>query len=585
MYLFWKVMNKQSSIRDKVVIGILAAVIVFGLGALLGSKDVVGTEYREPPAVMAQNTNNQNTNSQNTDANAQTNNNQNTNAQSNRPAGRTATGEQVPGGQTSGEQADGSSDQQAEKPTPPPTPYPTPKVLRAYKLGREQDARAGNAAQKNDAATAGLNDIIVLDVENLKGLLEQSRCLKEGGQKDTDCIEQQQRILLHIEGRPLKGLEPESGAPELENGPHGTLRYHLQRPVETDQAGSKDAVADAKENWADLLGLGYQDVIRFSPWSRPVSISVGLANKYPVPTLVDSGTGNGGKFNLVRVRFWRFLFWAALLAGFFYAFLRLAREADIIRDRKPIIWKPRAKRRGPQRKPYSLSRTQIAWWMFFVAFGFIFIWLVTGQHDLSPSVLVLLGISVVTTVGSTVIDRTRTFNAADSGIDDTDVALVELMNNKELLEKELNDIEANIAAGTATQADLNGKLGEYHTLIGEIKKKYPGVLGWENVRFSIDILSDANGVNIHRFQMAMWTVVLGFVFIHEVFTRLSMPEFSGTLLLLMGISNGTYLLGKTTEPQAPPHPPGTTGATDPASPPDESQISSPPGEDDDIASG
>jgi hypothetical protein len=59
--------------------------------------------------------------------------------------------------------------------------------------------------------------------------------------------------------------------------------------------------------------------------------------------------------------------------------------------------------------------------------------------------------------------------------------------------------------------------------------------------FIIDILSDADGISFHRLQIAVWTVVLGIIFVHSVYTILGMPTFSDTLLGLMGISGGTYI--------------------------------------------
>jgi hypothetical protein len=41
--------------------------------------------------------------------------------------------------------------------------------------------------------------------------------------------------------------------------------------------------------------------------------------------------------------------------------------------------------------------------------------------------------------------------------------------------------------------------------------------------------------------MAVWTVVLGFVFVVAVYNTLAMPDFSATLLGLTGISAGTYV--------------------------------------------
>ena len=60
--------------------------------------------------------------------------------------------------------------------------------------------------------------------------------------------------------------------------------------------------------------------------------------------------------------------------------------------------------------------------------------------------------------------------------------------------------------------------------------------------FLTDVLSDAtDGISIHRFQMFAWTIILGVIFISSVYKELAMPEFSVTLLGLMGISSGTYL--------------------------------------------
>src|SRR5436309_9407204 len=59
--------------------------------------------------------------------------------------------------------------------------------------------------------------------------------------------------------------------------------------------------------------------------------------------------------------------------------------------------------------------------------------------------------------------------------------------------------------------------------------------------FLTDLLSDDDGISFHRFQMFVWTLVLGVIFVASVYKNLSMPEFSTTLLGLMGISSGTYV--------------------------------------------
>lgn len=65
--------------------------------------------------------------------------------------------------------------------------------------------------------------------------------------------------------------------------------------------------------------------------------------------------------------------------------------------------------------------------------------------------------------------------------------------------------------------------------------------------FFSDLLSDGNGITIHRFQMLVMTMTLGLMFLFSVATTLSMPEFDGSLLTLMGLSAGTYVALKVPE--------------------------------------
>ena len=132
-----------------------------------------------------------------------------------------------------------------------------------------------------------------------------------------------------------------------------------------------------------------------------------------------------------------------------------------------------------RRKPYSLGRCQMAWWTFLVVGAFIFIFLITRSYDtVNATSLALLGISAGTFLGAAAID----------------------------------------ASGPDTS------------------KPTPPSEGFFN-----DILSDATGQSFHRFQMVIWTLVLSVIFAVSVWRRLSMPDFSPTLLGLLGISAGTYL--------------------------------------------
>jgi hypothetical protein len=129
------------------------------------------------------------------------------------------------------------------------------------------------------------------------------------------------------------------------------------------------------------------------------------------------------------------------------------------------------------RQPYSLARAQMAWWFFLLVVGYVFIWLVTGEAD-------SISPSLLGLVG---------ISAATA-----------------------------LAAVAVTPASSSG--------------------GRPSAGFARDLVSDDRGfVAIDRFQVVAWTLVLGGIFLTSVLWDLTMPEFSATMLALMGISSGTYI--------------------------------------------
>ncbi|WP_138500064.1 hypothetical protein [Nostoc sp. PA-18-2419] len=134
------------------------------------------------------------------------------------------------------------------------------------------------------------------------------------------------------------------------------------------------------------------------------------------------------------------------------------------------------------KNPFSLSISQLAFWTFIIFGSYIIIYGITGNYRnvLNQQSLILLGINSVTAFGSSLIDG---------------------------------------------QGDEKNRKGSQGISEG----------------FFIDILSDINGVNFHRFQIFIWTVAIGLFFIWEVAKNLAMPEFDQTLLTLQGISAATYL--------------------------------------------
>ena len=108
---------------------------------------------------------------------------------------------------------------------------------------------------------------------------------------------------------------------------------------------------------------------------------------------------------------------------------------------------------SPQ-SPFSLGRCQMAFWFFLVAWAFLFLWLVTGRGDtntLTLEALALMGISTVTGLGAAFIG----------------------------------------SRGVAARRSSKG--------------------------FLVDLVteSDVQGVSFHRFQIIMWTLVMGIIFVSE----------------------------------------------------------------------
>jgi len=155
----------------------------------------------------------------------------------------------------------------------------------------------------------------------------------------------------------------------------------------------------------------------------------------------------------------------------------------------------------PHERPYSLSLFQMSFWFFLVIAAYVFMWLITDELDtITDSVLALIGIGAATALAATLIDQKK----------------------------------------TAPMPDEPGGLSK----------------GFLN-----DVMSDPTGISLHRFQMFVWTIVLGVIFIGSVYKSLEMPQFSATLLGLMGISSGTYLGFKVPEKKGSDTTPGTTNPT------------------------
>ena len=170
--------------------------------------------------------------------------------------------------------------------------------------------------------------------------------------------------------------------------------------------------------------------------------------------------------------------------------------------------------------PYSLARTQMAVWFFLIVCSWFFLWLLTGTFNtLSNTVLALMGIGAGTALGAEAQDAGKSTPAED-------------------IAGQIKTLQGKVQDKTIVSIEQNQ--------LDALQKRYTAALAKDSQppkseNFFEDVLTDADGISFHRFQMFVWTIVLAVVFVSDVCQKLIMPDFDNTLLALMGISSGTYL--------------------------------------------
>src|SRR5215216_4006022 len=372
----------------------------------------------------------------------------------------------------------------AAQPTasPSPTPDQGPKVTEV--LGNLQ-----------------LDDIVEVRVANLEKWAQAAE------------VNDASKLVPYINGRAIRGNYPEEL--HLESG---RLIYHLE------------ITPDNKKVWIDLLGAP-------KAMRESATLSVGLENGSAFKSLHGRGeqpiilTVISPLYGLVAL---------AVILTTLALLLWLVRKTNIIREpgQPPALGK---------RRPYNLGRAQMAFWFFLIYASYVSIWLITDALDtITASLLALMGISAGTALGEALIDNgkdtTRTNQVQD------------LTAERQAVEQSISQSETDLnaidpASATATDQSnrelLNRQLTDSRTRLNQIDQQLR-TLNLQNAPtasagFLRDILSDSSGYSFHRFQIFAWTIVLGIIFVSSVYNNLTMPEFSSTLLGLMGLSAGTYI--------------------------------------------
>ena len=355
------------------------------------------------------------------------------------------------------------------------------------------------------------------------------------------------RVALFLNDLPFNGLCSE--AYEQVTGTNGAARFIF----------NLDRNSGTQTNWVKLLGSPKE-------MRRDVSVGVGFDQDPPLGNMVVQS------FEVIPAG--PLFFWSGMLVLFVYAFFSLSSRTELIRDSNPcpptipvsphqiswgeivtwgiialtawisrivqkdwlfllvvstfaFCWAVRDLRQ-PRRplRTYSLARTQMAIWFLLIAVSYVFLWQITGALDsLTPTVLALMGIGAGTALGAEAQDASKNTPLDDLLAEQTKLGCIAPASRTP---------EQN-ARLTALPNEINTEKG----------KPQPS-----SVNFFDDVLTDNKGISFHRFQMFIWTIILGLIFLVEVWRNLAMPDFNMTLLALMGISSGTYLGFMFTEPHS-----------------------------------
>ncbi len=190
----------------------------------------------------------------------------------------------------------------------------------------------------------------------------------------------------------------------------------------------------------------------------------------------------------------------------------------------------------------------MAFWFFLIYASYTTIWLITGALDtITASLLALMGISAGTALSEAMIDSGKL--SANAG------QLQSLSAEKQSLEQTIPELQTQIDAlnarttlspeDTSNRDSLNKQVQDRRARLALITPQLEQLAASADAAvskgFIRDILRDASGYSFHRFQIFAWTIILGIIFVSSVYNHLTMPEFSATLLGLMGLSSGTYI--------------------------------------------
>jgi hypothetical protein len=307
----------------------------------------------------------------------------------------------------------------------------------------------------------------------------------------------------------------------------------------------------------------YQNTEEAQNWQR-ILVSARRTNKHMIPVSVGvpgkDPLDSRAQIPLDVERWYSYLVYIAL-AVFAVGVVVAGRRSDLLRDNTPAP-------SDDQRRRYSLARTQMAIWFLLVLAAWCYISLVTqSAAPLSSQVLILIGISGATAITAGTADGNKWKTEADkrSSLRTERTALVNRLDGSPehaglrlqvrdglaaaAVNRQTREAGAGVGAGMAPalvptnlgELEKELRLKEDRLAIVRAELAQPEPVASQSHGWIRDILSDSDGMSFHRLQIFAWTITLGTYFLWTSLRDLVMPALDDQMLILMGISSGTYL--------------------------------------------
>lgn len=205
-----------------------------------------------------------------------------------------------------------------------------------------------------------------------------------------------------------------------------------------------------------------------------------------------------------------------------------------------------------ENRTYSLGRTQFICWVLVTALSLGWIFCVTYSiPENNPTTLITMLISAGAMGAGMTIDsnakkiessQLAEWNAKTSGIQKAIEAMLGTTQNSITVAKMQG------AGVVSPPLGMESVLNSLDALRTDLQATAPSTsLPLKSEGLASDLLTNASGIAVQRLQMVMVNVLVGVYTLYSVWFTLELPELNETILGLLGISGGAYIIPKLNE--------------------------------------